>query len=1559
MSLFRRSAKPQHHHPRRERRRCLHRGGLRFEALEDRRLLSLSPPVLPPQYALYDFNSPLTGSSAADPLDIARQYLTAQASRLGLTAEDVAHSIVTDRYHDAASGTTHLYLRQEFNGLEVDAANFVVNVSADGRVLSVAGGFVPGLYAAAAAGVDAAAASTLSAVDALHAIAGPLELTAGGSDQATGSPTVVASVAADTADRATLLVDQSLSLDGIPARLHYVPRAAGGVSLAWDFVVRTTDGQHWYDTSADASSGALLNTYDWVDRATYRVVARPAEDPNDGGQTLVTDPADTVASPYGWHDDNGVAGAEYSDTRGNNVLAQEDADHNDIGGLRPNGTALLSFTPTMNPTAAPAVSRDAAIVNLFYWNNLCHDIFYEYGFTEEAGNFQTTNYGHGSGAGDAVRADALDGGSVNNANFSTPPDGSYPRMEMYLFNYTTPNRDSDFDTKIIVHEYGHGVSNRLVGGKSNTSVLDAVQSAGLGEGWSDWFSLMFTQKALDTKTGSYPVGTYVKGQPATGAGIRRYPYSTDLAADPLTFGDIAAHSEAHEAGEVWCSVLWDLNWKLIDRYGFSANIEAGYTAGAAGNVLAMQLIMDSLKLLPANPTFVDARDAILQADLTLTGGVNQAAIWSVFARRGMGYGASDGGSANAVNVVEAFDLPQMRVTGQSLSGTVTAVPASIDLTFSEDIDQSRFSIADDVASFVGPGGTDLRSKLTASFPTANTLRLSLATPYAQGPYSFTIGPGIDAAHLGGPMDQNLNGTPNETPGDQYSGTFRYDVTLIQRVGTVPAEGGVLTVGATTTPLQVYFNEAYNPTTIGIDDLTLSQGTVASITLVDAITVQYNLSGLTPEQSLTVMMPDGAIGDLYGSTGLGFATTYRLDQTSRGFPALAARNPLGGLVYENTASGAIDYAADTDSYTLALDAGQTLSVRAEAAGGLQAALSVFAPGGTLLGSAVAPATGQPVVLQTLPVATAGTYTVTVGSAGGTTGGYTLQADLNAALNGSGLTTTLPLDGSYFAWTQGGRWAVAATSTPVVAPGSAAADVDSFTLDLSDKIGRRLDVVVAGRTGTSFAGEQLQLLGPDGVTVLATGGAGAANYDLGIRGFLVSNAGVYTVRLTSATTQGDYVLIVTENLAFDTEGNDSIAAAQSLAGERGVLGYLSDTADAGDYYSVALAVGDILVMRTQTPADGALEFLNTLDPKIEVYNAGGTMVASNDNSADGHNAALTYTATVAGTYAVRVLAVASSGAYVLYASPNSAVVARKVFSNNSAFDGRNPSANTTDDAAIFATKSVLLPGHAATAAQVVNSTKGINGVMVDIAMLPPGLPSAADVSFRVGTSGNLSTWTTPTVSPTVTVRRGVGVGGADRLELIWPDGALVNTWLEVTVKANSHTRLAAPDVFYVGNCAGDVSNDGSVDSFDAYAAYRRQGQTVTAPSVYDVDASGVINLTDVGAVLDRTATLPTLRLICIPNVDGTMSWSNLGVGPSAPVLDDQTYADYNQWVSTRTAAAALTSDTAAATADASRSNQLLAYDAALATWASWPSGEAWFAGESEAVKALARVGRTPRV
>src|SRR6185436_17832658 len=98
------------------------------------------------------------------------------------------------------------------------------------------------------------------------------------------------------------------------------------------------------------------------------------------------------------------------------------------------GGAGLDFDNPIDFTEHSQTYRDATTTNLFYTNNMIHDLAHHYGFDEASGNFQVNNYGRGGTGGDYVRAEAADDNGTNNANFSTPVnDGGTPRMQMYLW----------------------------------------------------------------------------------------------------------------------------------------------------------------------------------------------------------------------------------------------------------------------------------------------------------------------------------------------------------------------------------------------------------------------------------------------------------------------------------------------------------------------------------------------------------------------------------------------------------------------------------------------------------------------------------------------------------------------------------------------------------------------------------------------------------------------------------------------------------------------------------------------------------------------------------------------------------------------------------------------------------------------------------------------------------------------------------------------------------------------------------------------------------------------
>lgn len=249
-----------------------------------------------------------------------------------------------------------------------------------------------------------------------------------------------------------------------------------------------------------------------------------------------------------------------------------------------------------------------------------------------------------------------------------------------------PNRTSDYDNGIILHEYAHGISIRLTGGAATTACLSLGDEEQMGEGWSDYFALVLTMKPGDMGTTLRPIGTYATGNPVTGPGFRPAPYTIDMAVNSLTYGntdDGGAISIPHGVGTVWATMLWDMTWDLINIYGFGTDIYESNIGnpGFGGQNLALRLVIEALKLQPCNPGFVDGRDAILAADLALYNGDHQCLIWNAFARRGLGVSAVQGSSAIVADNVEAFDVPDVNVEKLASSPlTVDGTSVSWDIT---------------------------------------------------------------------------------------------------------------------------------------------------------------------------------------------------------------------------------------------------------------------------------------------------------------------------------------------------------------------------------------------------------------------------------------------------------------------------------------------------------------------------------------------------------------------------------------------------------------------------------------------------------------------------------------------------------------------------------------------------------------------------------------------------------------------------------------------------------------------------------------------------------------
>ena len=797
-----------------------------------------------------------------------QNYLEQNKTKFNLTSQDISDWFIQSTGNSESTKIDTYWILQRYQGIEIHNATSNVWVKND-EIINVQNGFIPN--------INQKVNTTTPSISVLNALQKGF--------LAVNAPAVNCQIIETVSSTEFKISNGNLTEEPITAKLVFQP-VKNTLKLAWDLIFYTQDHNHLWSIRMDATNGNLLEKNDMViscnfgskhsdsksnfsffrnafkeeksmimaqvQGGSYRVVPFNYESPNHHTRDLVANPENATASPRGWHNANTLNGTtaslNYTYTRGNNVWARSDygntnptspSNTSTAAGYAPTNAGLVFDYDYPGTSVAANTYIAAACTNLFYMNNILHDVWHQYGFNEANGNFQNNNYTSvtSPAASDFVYADAQDastgdaqngGGSTaakfNNANFSTPVDGSKPRMQMYLWSYrklfqlltvntpadiaggkyasdngfipghvnvpvapamiqsdivlfddgtpdvgqvdnadgctpavnaaainghiviirrstseanggtpcaftvkalnaiaagataviivnndaTAPNSsigmsgadanitipvisvslnngeaiitklkagipvnakiqsptalevfvntDGDFDNGVIAHEYGHGISTRLAGGRANSSCLQNYDQ--MGEGWSDWFALMLTMKPGDTGSDARGMATFVLNQDVTGDGLRSYPYSTDMSVNPLTYADSNSVVPSDPAdtgyryvnGDFWATVLWDLNWAYIQKYGYDDN---KYT-GTGGNNKVMRLVLDGLKLQPCSPTVINARDALFAADQATTGGQDYCLIAEAFTRRGVGLNASAGSNDDCDDQVEDF-----------------------------------------------------------------------------------------------------------------------------------------------------------------------------------------------------------------------------------------------------------------------------------------------------------------------------------------------------------------------------------------------------------------------------------------------------------------------------------------------------------------------------------------------------------------------------------------------------------------------------------------------------------------------------------------------------------------------------------------------------------------------------------------------------------------------------------------------------------------------------------------------------------------------------------------
>ncbi|WP_018611675.1 M36 family metallopeptidase [Segetibacter koreensis] len=442
------------------------------------------------------FISQTTTAQDLQKVEKAMSLVKSNAAALGLSDENVLNSRVSDTYVDALTGNTLVYLQQTYKGIDVDK---VVQVLAfkNGKVVSGTGKRID-----LSLRNDRDASQRIKSVtpaitidDAIHAAAQHLHLP-------TPSVSRRVAPANGDFSKKTDFGDMGIAKSRITARMLWLPQNTfERVKLTWEVNISPKKSSDSWRILVDAQTGNVIkkenytipdnwnsikakeevlekgksaynttsssikdndhdndysvynsknyrvtqdpkNSLPWKNLGIYRVIPFPQEAPSFTSKGSGLDinpwqlsPQGSGATPFNWNED----GLErYTNTRGNNVLAQEDLDGNDGVGRRAEGfpigdNIIFNYKPDYSKLPTQFNNQGFAITNLFYWNNIMHDLSYQYGFNEVSGNFQQNNLQRGGLGNDFVYADAQDGGSLGNANFSTPPDGENPRMQMYLF----------------------------------------------------------------------------------------------------------------------------------------------------------------------------------------------------------------------------------------------------------------------------------------------------------------------------------------------------------------------------------------------------------------------------------------------------------------------------------------------------------------------------------------------------------------------------------------------------------------------------------------------------------------------------------------------------------------------------------------------------------------------------------------------------------------------------------------------------------------------------------------------------------------------------------------------------------------------------------------------------------------------------------------------------------------------------------------------------------------------------------------------------------------------
>lgn len=622
-----------------------------------------------------------------------------------------------------------------------------------------------------------------------------------------------------------------------------------------------------------------------------------------------------------------------------------------------------------------------------------------------------------------------------------------------------------------------------------------------------------------------------------------------------------------------------------------------------------------------------------------------------------------GNNASLSYTVSGDQLLMVRVVGESattgeyvldISGS-TGGPIPFIVTGTDPVDQSIVPyVADqltvDLSLFIDPNSIDPGDvqidgvdAVGVSVADQNTLLFDLPASLSEGLHEVTIAVGALSSLQGDPIEA-------------YTGQFEIDLTYPTVAASNVSDGQWVPTGDLS--LEITFSETMRTAQISAADFALdalgesisyTPDTISWDQAGEVMTLTY--SGIVEDDyQFTLTSADGSFedipgwdldGDFDGNEGGAYVLSFKAEPVVDSVPLpVVSQLPDGSMAFNvPTIDSQIDFADDTDSFTIDMDAGQTLSAVLTSAPWLQARMTLSGPDGGSVSpvTVTAAAQGNSLLIQTFAITEAGTYTFAVSSANDTTGAYSLSVLLNAhteveQFNGTpnnDIPGAEDLANSQIALNQSG------TSTRAVASGqldtgSTEADWYKVSLAAGDSISALLS-----STGTATDME-LGLYDAAGVLQTPATVSDSSQVDVALSNLVVTTAGDYYLRVSAngLVAARDYQLVVTTNASFDIEPNSSQQAAQSLSRAGVGIGAISNIGDA-DWFLISANQSDSLIITTATPAGGVNQFINDLDPGIELYDANGQLVTPDSvSSPDGRNQVVTLTAPADGVYAVRI-------------------------------------------------------------------------------------------------------------------------------------------------------------------------------------------------------------------------------------------------------------------------------------------------------------------------------------